>query len=58
MIRSQLVRGKTDKPQIRIIRRNSSTPQSFAGDEETELMPGDGVEVALKLEFNTAPTPQ
>ena len=46
IIRSQLVRGAS-RPEIRITRAQSNATVEQA-DENTELMPGDTVEIALK----------
>ncbi len=46
IIRSQLVRGGA-RPEVRITRSQSNAPIEQA-DENTELMPGDTVEIALK----------
>jgi polysaccharide biosynthesis/export protein len=48
VIRSQLVRGTGGKPKITIVRKGEKGPEPFAADEETELQPGDVVEVALQ----------
>ena len=51
VVRSKLVRGTGDKPSITIFRAGSGGHEdSFAAKEETELFPGDVVEVAVRSE--------
>jgi polysaccharide export outer membrane protein len=47
MLRSQLVNGKGATPTITVFRTVDGRREAVPGDEETELMPGDIVEVAL-----------
>jgi polysaccharide export outer membrane protein len=47
MVRSQLVRGAGDKAGIAIVRKGQKGEERIIADEETELQPGDTVEVAL-----------
>jgi polysaccharide export outer membrane protein len=47
MVRSQLVRGGGDKAEIAIIRKGQKGGQRIVADEDTELQPGDTVEVSL-----------
>jgi len=47
MVRSQLVRGAGDKPEIVIIRKGQKGKERIVADEDAELQPGDTVEVAL-----------
>jgi polysaccharide export outer membrane protein len=47
MIRSQLVRGARDKPEIAIIRKGQQGEERIIADEDAELQPGDTVEVKL-----------
>jgi polysaccharide export outer membrane protein len=47
MIRSQLVRGTGDKPEIAIIRKGQKGEERIIADEDVELQPGDTVEVKL-----------
>lgn len=57
VVRSQLVRGTGGTPQIAVFRRTDPAHrQRIDGDEETELQPGDTVEVALRLEYEFKPT--
>ena len=50
MVKSQLVRGAGGKPDIRVFRDADNRRQTLNADEYSELMPGDVVEVALRLE--------
>ncbi len=51
LVRSQLVRGGSEgKPQISVIRKGEKDWKHFLASEETELEPGDVVEVALRPE--------
>ena len=47
MVRSQLVAGAGDKPEIVIIRKGENGPERITADEDAELQPGDTVEIAL-----------
>ncbi len=52
MVRSQLVRGKGSAPELMLIRKDGSgTAKSTQVTEDTELQPGDVVEVSLKAEM-------
>jgi protein involved in polysaccharide export with SLBB domain len=50
LVRSQLVRGRGGEPNVRVFRNQSQARQSLTADEDTELLPGDVVEVALRME--------
>jgi polysaccharide biosynthesis/export protein len=50
MVRSQLVRGAGSKPEIAIIRKGGNGPERIIASEDTELQPGDAVEVALRYQ--------
>lgn len=51
-VRSQLVRGTGGRPDLMVVRRQESGQRrSFAADEDTELRPGDVVEVSLVSDF-------
>jgi len=50
LVRSQLVRGRGGSPNVHIFRDQNQTRQSLSADEDTELLPGDVVEVALRME--------
>lgn len=47
MVRSQLVRGAGSKPDIAIIRKGEKGPERIIASEDSELQPGDTVEVTL-----------
>jgi polysaccharide biosynthesis/export protein len=49
LIRSQLVRGSGGKPEIAIVRRGLTDRERFVAEEDTELQPGDVIEVALRV---------
>lgn len=55
MVRSQLVRGTGDSPNITIFRSGRDGEENFAASEDTELQPGDVVEVAVRSEQPPAP---
>lgn len=50
LVRSQLVRGRGGAPDIHVFRGRDKAGQGLQADEDTELMPGDVVEVALRIE--------
>ena len=50
MVRSQLVRGAGSKPDIVIIRKGEKGPERIVASEDTELQPGDAVEVTLRYQ--------
>jgi polysaccharide export outer membrane protein len=50
MVRSQLVRGAGSKPDIAIIRKGEKGPERTIASEDTELQPGDAVEVTLRYQ--------
>src|SRR5215475_7098751 len=50
MVRSQLVRGRGGSPDVRVFRDENQTRKSLTANEDTELLPGDVVEVALRME--------
>jgi len=49
LMRSQLVRGTGSKPQIAIVRKEGDGRKSFPAEEDSELQPGDVVEVAVRF---------
>jgi polysaccharide biosynthesis/export protein len=51
MVRSQLVQGENLKPELVIFRKNGQTREQMDAQEDTELLPGDVVEVALRREL-------
>jgi polysaccharide export outer membrane protein len=53
LVRSQLTRGSGDKPKITIVRRGEKGREHFIAEEDSELQPGDVVEVALRTEQAT-----
>jgi polysaccharide biosynthesis/export protein len=55
LIRSQLVRGNGGKPDLTIIRSEGANHIRLNADEDTELSPGDVLEVALRLQDLTGP---
>ena len=55
MVRSQLVRGTGDSPNITIFRSGRDGEENFAASEDTALQPGDVVEVAVRSEQPPAP---
>lgn len=57
LIRSQLVRGPGGTPEIAVIRTGPTGRERFMADEDTELQPGDVIEVALRI-ADTAASPQ
>jgi polysaccharide biosynthesis/export protein len=55
MIRSQLVRGNGGKPDLTIVRSEGGNHIRLKADEDTELSPGDVLEVALRLQDLAGP---
>lgn len=52
MVRSQLVSGSGSKPQIALHRRNADgASEQIAAEEDTPLLPGDVIEVALQADL-------
>jgi len=50
LVRSQLIRGTGGKPEITVISKGDKGRERFIAEEDTELQPGDVVEVALRPE--------
>jgi polysaccharide biosynthesis/export protein len=50
VVRSQLARGAGGEPDIKVYRNDNDTSDNMPANEETRLMPGDVVEVRLRLE--------
>jgi polysaccharide biosynthesis/export protein len=50
MVRSQLVRGASSMPEIAIIRKGEKGQERIVASEDTELQPGDAVEVSLRYQ--------
>jgi polysaccharide export outer membrane protein len=49
LIRSQLVRGSGGTPEIAVVRSGPSGRERITAEEDTELQPGDVIEVSLRL---------
>jgi polysaccharide export outer membrane protein len=49
LVRSQLARGSGGKPEIAVVRSGPTGRERFIAEEDTELQPGDVVEVALRI---------
>lgn len=50
-VKSQLVRGNGGKPELTIFRKGDAGWQRIPADEDTEMAPGDTVEVVLRSEL-------
>ncbi|MFG3598280.1 polysaccharide biosynthesis/export family protein [Bradyrhizobium sp. RDI18] len=50
VVRSQLARGAGGEPDIKVYRNTNDASGNMTANEETRLMPGDVVEVRLRLE--------
>jgi len=50
LVRSQLIRGAGGNPEIAIVRKGENGRERFSAEEDTELQPGDVVEVSLRAE--------
>jgi len=50
MVRSQLARGADNKPEIAIVRKGDKGPERIAASEDSELQPGDAVDVSLRYQ--------
>jgi polysaccharide export outer membrane protein len=50
VVRSKLARGPGGDPVIKVYRNDNDMSGDIAADEDTKLMPGDVVEVRLRLE--------
>ena len=57
LVRSQLVRGRGGAPEVHVFRGREAAGQGLRADEDTELMPGDVVEVALRMDGLATATP-
>jgi polysaccharide export outer membrane protein len=51
MVRSQLINGTAGKPALAVIRNNQTGTERIVANEDTELQPGDVVEVALTADL-------
>jgi polysaccharide biosynthesis/export protein len=49
-LRQQLMRAKGNKPEVSVVRKGAERREHLVADEETELQPGDVVEVASQSE--------
>jgi polysaccharide export outer membrane protein len=58
MVRSQLVRGAGSMPEIAIIRKGEKGRERIVASEDTELQPGDAVEVSLRYQDGPDATPR
>jgi polysaccharide export outer membrane protein len=58
MVRSQLVRGASSKPDIAIIRKGEKGPERIIASEDTELQPGDAIEVTLRYQDGSDAPPR
>jgi polysaccharide export outer membrane protein len=52
-IKSQLTRGPGGRPEVVIFRKGRTHTDRITASEDTELSPGDVVEIALHLDFDT-----
>jgi len=50
MVRSQLTRGAGNKPEIAIVRKGDKGPERIVASEDSELQPGDAVDVSLRYQ--------
>ncbi|KRQ97136.1 exopolysaccharide biosynthesis protein [Bradyrhizobium valentinum] len=50
MVRSQLVRGADTRAEIAIVRKSEKGSERIVASEDTELQPGDAVEVTLRYQ--------
>ncbi|NOJ47561.1 polysaccharide biosynthesis/export family protein [Bradyrhizobium archetypum] len=55
LVRSQFVRGSGEKPEIAVVRSGPTGRERLIAEEDTELQPGDVVEVALRTGENPGP---
>ena len=58
MVRSQLARGAVNKPTIVIMRKGEKGQERIVADEDTELQPGDTVEIALQYQDSPGVPPR
>lgn len=50
MARSQLTRGPGGEPDVKVFRKEKDTTATMVANDQTELMPGDVVDVKLRLD--------
>jgi polysaccharide biosynthesis/export protein len=58
MVRSQLARGASSKPNIAIIRKGEKGQERIVASEDTELQPGDAVDVSLQYQDGSDAPPR
>jgi len=58
VVRTQLVRGKGGAPDLMVFRKHEDGDRGFVADEDTELLPGDVVEVSVRSEAPPVPQQQ
>jgi polysaccharide biosynthesis/export protein len=58
LVKSQMLRGAGSKPQITVVRKGRAGREHFNAEEDSELQPGDVVEVALRAEGGLILPPQ
>jgi polysaccharide export outer membrane protein len=58
MVRSQLVRGADTRAEIAIVRKGEKGQERIVASEDTELQPGDAVEVTLRYQDGPGAPPQ
>jgi polysaccharide export outer membrane protein len=58
MVRSQLARGASSKPEIAIIRKGEKEQERIIASEDIELQPGDAVKVTLHYQDGPDAPPQ
>jgi len=56
MVRSQLAQGTGNKAKIAIMRKGENGPERIVASEDTELQPGDAIEVTLQYQDNPDPS--
>ncbi len=54
MARSQLTRGPGGEPDVKVFRKDKDTTATIVANDQTELMPGDVVDVKLRLDSTPA----
>ena len=56
LLQPQLNQGMTDQVKIAIIRNTDGKPSALEAEPDTELVPGDAVEVAVQTNEGTLPS--
>jgi polysaccharide export outer membrane protein len=54
LLKSELTRGKGALPQLVIFRKSAAGSERITADEDTEILPGDTIEVSLKSQYGIA----